>query len=501
MKHQLHYYRFGVILLFLFSFCLKTYGQSAEIRPNQGISVPQFTTAFINALTTQPKGTVVFDKDLNVMKYWTGSVWQSLGAGAGTGWTASGSDIVNSNTGNVGIGTSNPVETKMVVNSASTSNTNAVFGSNGTGISLQKNWPTIGFNQYRDAANVQRYIGTGYAMGNFMDPTTGTMYWNAISTGTAGTVTPAETPTMKLSQSGALAPQSLEAPSTGLYAFGGKDISPIVTNTSDDGTLRVNSTSSGIFLLGNSFLAIDRNSIQARGSNFIGGTFSKFEKDLKLNPWGGKVGINSGNINLTANLEVYRSPTSNAGSAVFKGTTHYSHFHFGNNEDTYIRGGKDNSKVIINDIPNGAVDIAPSGGNVTIGGYTTLNNDLVSPSTGSLNLVPIGIFSFNITYDNIVSNSGNVTNLAGNIATGGWSASAGYGVDDDINFSINLNTAITNTFSSIIVIGDSGFRGPNYVSKAVLSNDKSNVYCNYTVDNIIGRSITSNGRVVVYGIR
>jgi hypothetical protein len=352
----------SIYILILSFLAFKSFSQSAEIRPNQGISVPQFTTVFINAMTTQPKGTVVFDKDLNTMKYWTGTVWQSMGAGASSlGWTASGSDIVNSNIGNVGIGASSPSEAKLVVNA--TTNTNAVFGSNGTGISLQKNYPTIGFNQYRDVANVQRYIGTGYAMGNFMDPGTGTMYWNAISTGASGATTPAETNAMKLTQNGALGPKSLEAPTSGLSMFGGNDISPIVSNTSNDGTLNITS-SSGLLLSGGSFLALDRNSIQARGSSFGfgGGGFSKFESNLRLNPFGGKVGINSGSINLTANLEVYRASTSNAGSAVFKGTTHYSHFHFGVNEDTYIRGGKDGSAVIINDggLGNVGIGVFPS---------------------------------------------------------------------------------------------------------------------------------------------
>jgi hypothetical protein len=67
-----------VYVLILSFLALKSFSQSAEIRPNQGISVPQFTTVFINAMTTQPKGTVVFDKDINTMKYWTGTVWQSM---------------------------------------------------------------------------------------------------------------------------------------------------------------------------------------------------------------------------------------------------------------------------------------------------------------------------------------------------------------------------------------------------------------------------------------
>lgn len=161
-------------------------------------------------MLNQPKGTVVFDKDLNVMKYWNGTAWQTMSGGSsGSGnWVISGNDQYAGNTGNIGIGTA-PTLSKLEVQSANT--TTAVFGSNSTGISLQQNWPTIGFNQYRDAANVQRYIGNGYAFGNFMDPGTGSMFWHSISTGTANAVTPAETQVMSLSSFGHLKVSSLSA--------------------------------------------------------------------------------------------------------------------------------------------------------------------------------------------------------------------------------------------------------------------------------------------------
>ncbi len=52
---------------------------------------------------------------------------------------------------NVGVGSLNPVKGKFVVQGVAGSGaTNAVFGDLQAGISLQQNWPTIGFNQYRD---------------------------------------------------------------------------------------------------------------------------------------------------------------------------------------------------------------------------------------------------------------------------------------------------------------------------------------------------------------
>lgn len=64
------------------------------------------------------------------------------------------------------------------------------------------------------------------------------------------------------------------------------------------------------------------------------------------------VGINNPN----ATLSVARK-TGIDGTAAFFGTTHVSHFNYGPNEITYLRGGKNNSQVIINDIPGSRVGV------------------------------------------------------------------------------------------------------------------------------------------------
>jgi hypothetical protein len=50
-------------------------------------------------------------------------------------------------------------------------------------------------------------------------------------------------------------------------------------------------------------------------------------------------------------LDVARG-TAASGTALFRGTSHTSHFNYGTTEDTYIRGGKSGSHVIINDAAN-----------------------------------------------------------------------------------------------------------------------------------------------------
>jgi len=160
-----------------------------------------------------------------------------------------------------------------------TQTTTGIFGTSSTGISLQQNWPTIGFNQYRDASNVQRYIGTGYALSNFLDPSTGTTWWNSISTGTAGATTASETPAMSLSQYGQLKVSSLGAinPAYSL-GVGGNALTAVSTG----GSFSVGHSESSGFLFINKNLAMDGSRIQASSGTFLSYSAAR----LLLNPFG-----------------------------------------------------------------------------------------------------------------------------------------------------------------------------------------------------------------------
>ena len=80
---------------------------------------------------------------------------------------------------NVGIGISTPIRAKFEVHGAAGSGaTSGIFGGESTGISLQRNWPTIGFNQYRDIVtpgSQGKYMANGFAAIQYFDPTTGAM--------------------------------------------------------------------------------------------------------------------------------------------------------------------------------------------------------------------------------------------------------------------------------------------------------------------------------------
>ena len=80
------------------------------------------------------------------------------------------------------------------------------------------------------------------------------------------------------------------------------------------------------------------------------------------------------------------------GTAAFTGTTFSSHFNFNgdSSEDTYIRGGKAGSRVIINDVSAGNTLMSLSGGNVGVGTATP---------TAKLHVQGTGRFTGNLTVD------------------------------------------------------------------------------------------------------
>ena len=83
--------------------------------------------------------------------------------------------------------------------------------------------------------------------------------------------------------------------------------------------------------------------------------------------------INTGFVGIgtnapTAQLDVIRG-TAPGGTATFRGTTHASNFNYSTDEKTYLRGGKESSKVIIQD----AFDITRTGVANLAGTYASLN--------------------------------------------------------------------------------------------------------------------------------
>ncbi|MEO6221456.1 MAG: hypothetical protein ABIO81_13570 [Ginsengibacter sp.] len=209
---------------------------------------------------------------------------------------------------NVGIGISNPIRAKFEVNGAAgVGATSAIFGGESTGISLQRNWPTVGFNQYRDVVSPGsqgKYMANGFAAIQYYDPTNGTMAFDMFPTGTANTFTPVAKRAITILNSG----------NVGIHSGGSNTASLYVTRgTNFDGAAIFGGTQHGsYFNYSNSEDTYIRagkdlgkviindvpggNIILGGGSNHVGINESSPRTSLQLN---GAISINKANVTLT----------------------------------------------------------------------------------------------------------------------------------------------------------------------------------------------------------
>jgi hypothetical protein len=107
---------------------------------------------------------------------------------------------------------------------------------------------------------------------------------------------------------------------------------------------------------------------------------------------GGNVGIGQ-SIIPSSQLEVARG--NGQATAYFRGTTYHSIFNQGSNEDTYIRGGKLNSDIYLNDI---------NGGKIRVGGNSTPTASLeVSRGNGTNGTAMFRGTSYHTTFNTDVA--------------------------------------------------------------------------------------------------
>ena len=137
----------------------------------KGMLVPRMTTAQRTAIATPAKGLLVFDTDNSSFWFYNGVAWNDLSAGGSSNnWTASGTNIYNSNTGNVGIGISTPLAPLHIKN-------------DNEAVRIQGATPYISFNDnqgllkgFLQSYNNDLYLGTPAAN------TTGTLQFYTSNT-------------------------------------------------------------------------------------------------------------------------------------------------------------------------------------------------------------------------------------------------------------------------------------------------------------------------------
>jgi trimeric autotransporter adhesin len=74
----------------------------------KGMLVPRMTSAQRIDIANVVKGLLVFDNTTSSFWFYNGTAWTELSSGGSSPWAASGTNVSNTNTGNVGIGNTNP---------------------------------------------------------------------------------------------------------------------------------------------------------------------------------------------------------------------------------------------------------------------------------------------------------------------------------------------------------------------------------------------------------
>jgi hypothetical protein len=100
--------------------------------------------------------------------------------------TAMGLIAYSTNAQNIGIGTVTPTRARLELHGG-VGRTAAIFGGEGPGISIQKEFPAVGYNQYFDGAS-SRYIGNGFAAVTWFNPGLGILNFDMFPNGAANAV-------------------------------------------------------------------------------------------------------------------------------------------------------------------------------------------------------------------------------------------------------------------------------------------------------------------------
>jgi trimeric autotransporter adhesin len=220
--------------------------------------------------------------------------------------------------------------------------------------------------------------------------------------------------------------------------LGGTNIAPLSSGVGNDGTLRIFSPSSG------TYANLDGQTLQTRSSNIFG---SKTERDFRINPFGGNVGVGvttpTAKLHLGGSMKMDGSNTLEFGAGV------------ANKENNAGKIGYRTFGAM------DALDIVGAGNTVAerkinLWAESGVYNPL---TTGGLNIVPLGIADLFVTeYTNGTSTSQNFINVAGGMVMSG-SSSATIMIDDHLSGLFLLNPAIVSQYTKIYAISTLNYYG------------------------------------------
>ncbi len=140
----------------------------------KGLLIPRMTA--LQRLAINPaasaRALMVFDIDSSAFMFWTGTVWNKLGAASGSGasqWLSNGNNIYNINSGYTGIGNSNPqfsldLSGRMRFRGGSDNNSSAGLWLSGTGTDSAVNKVFIGMRADSSAGFYSDKFNVGWGL-------------------------------------------------------------------------------------------------------------------------------------------------------------------------------------------------------------------------------------------------------------------------------------------------------------------------------------------------
>ncbi|WP_153800975.1 hypothetical protein [Foetidibacter luteolus] len=297
----------------------------------RGLLMPRMTTDQRVAIASPAAGLQVYDITTRSFWYYNGTAWVQPSGGSSGLWVADGANIYNSNGGNVGIGTLTPFAKLHI---AGNSRIDGTWFAKGAGL----------HTGYDDHGNF-RYWGSGFSTGYVATD------WRLESNNE-----------MLLTGNKMQAYNRADADGVDDEAI------PLLLNPLGGNVGIGTDYLPGYARLEISIANGERGWAVGNGKynmhSFLGGAGrSPNSEGCYLGTGGQSVPLhfftNSqwAQVTLLPNGNVGINTTEPSGKLDIKGSINYSHFYYGADENTYIRGGKANSTVIIND----------DGGNVGIG--------------------------------------------------------------------------------------------------------------------------------------
>ncbi|MBC7936483.1 MAG: tail fiber domain-containing protein [Rhizobacter sp.] len=234
---------------------------------------------------------------------------------------------------NVGIGISNPSRAKLELN-GSVGKTNAIFGGETSGISLQSNWPTIGFNQYYDGGS--KYIASGFAAAQYLDPSTGVVAFDIFGAGTANAYATSTNRVFTIAGNGNIGIKVNPSNASLYVAKGGNfDGAAVFGGTSYNSHFNHSAHEDTYLRAGKNFGNVFINDIQ-QGNILMGAGASR-------------VGINTSNPGSTFEIKQINNsgltlvnPLNFSSWEIFSGTTTNLHLFFGGGQKGYFRSDNGN---------------------------------------------------------------------------------------------------------------------------------------------------------------